>query len=71
MFLQQLGRLTEAERLRMPGAMPAPEPNSFITRDSPYGELRVPAPLVSYSRTPARWDRPASPPGQDALAWVG
>ena len=69
MFLQQLGRLTESERLRMPGAMPAPEPSSFITSDSPYGELRVPAPLVSYSRTPGRWDCPPSPPGQHTLAW--
>jgi crotonobetainyl-CoA:carnitine CoA-transferase CaiB-like acyl-CoA transferase len=69
MFLQELGRLTEAERLRMPSTMPAPEPNSFITCDSQYGELRVPAPLVSYSKTPARWDRPPSPPGRHALAW--
>lgn len=69
MFLQELGTLTEAERARIPGAIPAPDPLGFITRDSPYGELRVPGPLVSYSTTPARWDRPPSPPGQHALAW--
>ncbi len=69
MFLQELGTLTESERIRMPSAMPVPDPLGSITRDSQYGELCVPAPLVSYSKTPACWDCPPSPPGQHTLVW--
>ena len=69
MFLQELGRLTKVERASMPTVMPAPDPLGFITRDSPYGALRVPRPLVWYSKTPAYWDRCPSPPAPHALAW--
>lgn len=69
MFVQELGTLTEAERTRMPDVLPAPDPLDLITRNSPYGELRVPGPLLSYSKTPAYWDRCPSPPGQHELGW--
>lgn len=70
MLLQELGTLSEAERMRMPAAMPAPDALSFVTMSSQYGELRVPGPLVMYSKTPACWDRPPNPLGQDSLAWI-
>lgn len=71
MFLQELGTLSEEQRTRMPATVPAPDAPGHVTLNSPYGELRVPGPLVRYSRTPAYWDRPPSPPGQHGLAWSG
>ena len=69
MFLQELGTLTGAELLRMPTALPAPDPAWFIAASSQYGALRVPGPLVTYAKTPPYWDRPPAAPGQHGLAW--
>jgi crotonobetainyl-CoA:carnitine CoA-transferase CaiB-like acyl-CoA transferase len=70
MFLQEIGRLGEVERARIPSAMPAPDPRSFITAGTAYGDLRVPGPVVVYSKTPAYWERPPCAPGQHPLAWA-
>jgi crotonobetainyl-CoA:carnitine CoA-transferase CaiB-like acyl-CoA transferase len=70
MFVQSLGLLTAEERRRMPDAVPRPPEDSFVTLASPFGELRVPAPIVQYSATPAYWARPPSPVGHDALEWL-
>ena len=70
MFLQELGRLSEAERARIPPAVPEPEPDSFVTMESSYGELRVPGPVVRYSRTPGFWETPPCAPGAHPLAWL-
>ena len=69
MFLQELGTLTEAQRARMPAAVPTPQSPSFVTMDSQYGRLRAPGPLIGLSKTPPHWDRPPSPPGQHGLVW--
>ncbi len=69
MFLQELGTLTEAERTRMSSTVPTPHTPSFVTRDSRYGRLRVPGPLIGLSKTAPHWDRPPSPPGQHGLVW--
>jgi crotonobetainyl-CoA:carnitine CoA-transferase CaiB-like acyl-CoA transferase len=69
MFLQELGRLSPTEQRSMPDALPRAAADSFITMTSPYGDLRVPGPIVSYSKTPAFWDRPPAPPGIDAPCW--
>lgn len=50
MLLQELGKLSEAERNRMPTSVPAPDALGFITMNSPYGELRAPGPLVAYPK---------------------
>ncbi|MFO1467810.1 MAG: CoA transferase [Steroidobacteraceae bacterium] len=69
MFLQELGQLDAAERSRLPADLPQPDPGSFLTTASAYGDLRVPAPIVSYSRTPGYWERPPCAPGQHPLTW--
>ena len=69
MFLQELGQLDAAERSRLPRDMPQPDPCGFLTTACAYGDLRVPAPIVSYSRTPGYWERPPCAPGQHPLAW--
>ena len=70
MWLQELGVLDAASRRRLPNEMPSPEAGSFLTTASAYGELRVPGPLVGYSRTPGFWERPPSPPGQHEAVWL-
>jgi len=69
MFLQEIGTPSEAQRARMPATVPAADAPGHVTMNSPYGQLRVPGPPVRYSRTPAYWDRPPSPPGRHGLAW--
>jgi crotonobetainyl-CoA:carnitine CoA-transferase CaiB-like acyl-CoA transferase len=71
MFVQELGPLTAAQQAASPATMPAAAPEHFISMASPYGELRVPAPIVRYSRTPGYWSCPPGPPGQDEPAWQG
>lgn len=70
MFLQELGTLDEAERARMPVDLPVPQSIDFLTMYSNYGDLRVPRPIVQYSKTPGFWERPPCPPGQHALTWL-
>lgn len=72
MWLQELGRLPEAE---WPGgprgvtALPAVAAEDLGVMQSPYGALEHALPIVRYSATPSRWDRPPSPAGAFPLRW--
>lgn len=69
MFLQELGTLDAAERARLPAEVPPAADDSLMERDTAYGRVKVPAPLVRYSRTPARWELAPVPPGHHRAEW--
>jgi crotonobetainyl-CoA:carnitine CoA-transferase CaiB-like acyl-CoA transferase len=41
----------------------------MIETESPYGHIRHVRPVVGLSETPARWSRPAAPPGTHPAEW--
>jgi crotonobetainyl-CoA:carnitine CoA-transferase CaiB-like acyl-CoA transferase len=72
MWLQELGKLPET---CWPGGprgvakLPTPAPEDLAVMQSPYGEMEYARPIVRYSATPPRWDKPPSPAGAYPLQW--
>lgn len=72
MWLQELGKLPEAYWPDGPHgvtSLPAPAPEDLAIMQTPYGAIEHARPIVRYSATPARWDRPPSPAGAYPLQW--
>lgn len=68
MWVQELGRLPEA--LWPADGLPMqPAPEHLLELASPFGRVRLPAPLTQYSETPAAWDRGPQPFGAEPAAW--
>ena len=68
MWIQRVGLLTPEARLS-DDAFIYPEPSDFIDVVSPFGILRVPAPIAQLSDTKAAWDKPPQPFGACAAVW--
>lgn len=72
MWLQELGKLPEAE---WPGGprgvakLPLAAPEDLGVMQTPYGTMEHALPIVRYSATPSRWERPPSPAGTFPLRW--
>lgn len=65
MWIQDLG--TGAADAKATG--PCPAPDWTDEAETNYGRLRHMTPIAQLSRTPARWSRPAEPPGSSAARW--
>ena len=73
MWLQELGPLPhELWPDREAGAplLPSPRDTDMMWTPSVYGILAHPKPIVEYSATPGRWDRPPEPPGASEAVWA-
>lgn len=69
MWLQALGQLDEAAQARAPSALPPTTPDQFVTMDTGYGRLTVPAPVAQYSESTTGWALPPNLPGGAELRW--
>jgi len=67
MWVQELGRITH-----LPDDLPLadPGPAETVTMQSPWGELRMVAPVVQYSQTKAYWELPPAPFGSHKPEWA-
>jgi crotonobetainyl-CoA:carnitine CoA-transferase CaiB-like acyl-CoA transferase len=66
-WLHRLGRVDDGRGYRDPALDDVTD--LMIETDSPYGRIRHVRPVVELSETPARWTRPAAPPGTHPAAW--
>lgn len=69
MWIQRVGLLAPEKRLA-DNAFIDPEPSDMIEVASPFGQLRVPAPIAHLSQTRAWWDKPPQPFGASLPVWV-
>lgn len=73
MWVQDIGALPQAlwpDRSGNGTSLPKPRDSDFMETDSAYGLIRHPKPIVAFSETTARWDRPPAPPGSSSPLWL-
>lgn len=73
MWLQELGQLPPEQWPDGPNgiaSLPRPAGKELTVTRSVFGEIEHPLPIVDFSETPARWDRPPEPAGASPLRWL-
>lgn len=68
MWIQRVGLLAPEDWLA-DDVLVDPAPSDFIDVASPFGHLRVPAPIAQLSETKAAWDTPPQPFGASTPVW--
>lgn len=69
MWMQEIGRLPEAEWPERPIPMEA-RPSDLMHLQSPFGMITIPAPITQYNATPGYFERPPEPFGASLPGWL-
>ena len=68
-WLHRLGRLEGVDGRTTPDPMIDDVADLMMETETPYGRVRHVRPAIQLSETPARWRRPAVPPGTSPPEW--